>query len=268
MRHSRSWLAALTTALLAAVCLAAPDPPPPTPASSGTPALDARGLFDKAVVALGGKAKIAGVHDIRTHGSVSAKAESGEMNMSLETTMVFPDKLVQQVDGPYGRFVMIATPAGAYVLTDQGPKDLPNSMRDELLRQVTRTAFSLVQKADDPKFKLALGAAEPVGGVPTRALDVSYGDVSVRWFVDPVTGRILRSSHDSISPAGKTERVTSDFSEFKTADGLTLPYHIQVKTQDSPDQTVVLEEVKVNPGVDPKLFERPPSPTPTAKPAA
>jgi len=239
--------------LLAPVCLAASD---------------ARALFDKAIAAMGGKEKIAAVRDVRTHGSVSAQAESGEMTMSMETTMVFPDKLAQQVDGPYGRFVMIATPASAYVLTDQGPKDLPNPVRDELLRQLTRTAFYLAQKADDPKFKLVLGGEEKVGDVVTRALDISYGDASVRWFVDPATGRILRSAHDSISPAGKTVRVTSDFSDFKTADGFTLPHHIRVKTQDSPDQTVTLEEIKVNPGVDPKLFEKPPAPTPTPKPAA
>ena len=194
--------------------------------------------------------------------------------------MVFPDRLAQQVDGPYGRFTMIATPAGAYIRTDLGPKDLPNPMRDELLRQLTRTAFFLVQKSDDPKFKLAPGGEEKVGDVTTRALDVSYGGVAVRWFVDPASGRILRSSHDSISPAGKTVHIVSDFSDFKTSDGLTLPYKILVKTEAAADQTVVLEEVKVNPGVDPNLFVRPPTPaptpatkdspapTPTSKPAA
>ncbi len=213
--------------------LAAPDPTPPAPArtpapssssaapASGASEAQARALFDKAVAALGGREKIAAVREVRTHGQVTAQTDSGEMSMSMETTMVFPDRLAQQVDGPYGRFTMIATPAGAYIRTDLGPKDLPNPMRDELLRQVTRTAFFLVQKADDPQFKLALGGEEKVGDVTTRALDVSYGGVAARWFVDPATGRILRSSHDSISPAGKTVHVVSDFSDFKTSDGLT-----------------------------------------------
>ena len=86
----------------------------------------------------------------------------------------------------------------------------------------------------------------------------------MRWFVDPATGRILRSAHDSTSPAGKTVHVVSDFSDFKTVDGVTLPYKILVKTESEPDQTVVLEDVKLNPGVDPNLFVRPPAPTPTS----
>jgi hypothetical protein len=247
-------LGAMAVAAFAAVAAASPE------ASEA----QARALFDKAVAALGSKEKIAAVHDVRTRGQVSAQTDTGEMSMSMETTMVFPDRLAQQVDGPYGRFTMIATPAGAYILSDQGPKDLPNPMRDELLRQLTRTAFFLVQKADDPKFKLALGGEEKVGDVTTRALDVSYGDVAVRWFVDPATGRILRSSHDSVSPGGKSVHIVSDFSDFKTSDGLTLPYKILVKTEASPDQTVALEEIKINPGADPKLFVRPPGPTPTA----
>ena len=261
------------------VVAAVPDPAP-TPArtsSSPAPAVQTRGseasaraLFEKVVTALGGREKIAAVKDVRTHSQVTAQAASGEMAISMETTMVFPDHLAQQVDGPYGRFVMIATPAGAYLLTDQGPKDLPNLMRDELLRQVTRTAYFLVQKSDDPKFRVALGGEEKVGDAATRALDVSYGEDAVRWFVAPATGRILRSSHDSISQTGKTVRVVSDFSDFKTADGLTLPYRIVVKTEGEPDQTVTLDEVKINPGADPKLFEKPPVPTPTAvaKPGA
>ena len=254
-------------ALAAAGATPAPTPAPkppavPAPASAASQA-EARALFAKAIAALGGQEKIASVKDVRTRGQVTAQTGAGEMSLSMETSMVFPDRLLQQVDGPYGRFSMIATPASAYILTDQGPKDLPTPMRDELLRQITRTAFFLGQKSDDPTLRLALGGEEKVGDAPTRALDVSYGAISVRWFVDPATGRILRSSHDSISPAGKTVRVVSDFSDFKTADGVTLPYKILVKTEAEADQTVVLEEIKINPGIDPKIFERPPSPTPT-----
>jgi len=236
----------------------------PAAAPSAASQADARALLGKAVAALGGKEKIAAVRDVRSRGQVSAQTGSGEMSLSMETSMIFPDRLAQQVDGPYGRFAMIATPAGAYLLTDQGPKDLPTPMRDELLRQVTRTAFFLMQKADDPKFRVALGGEEKVGDVATRALDVSYGEVAVRWFVDPATGRILRSAHDSTSPAGKAVHVVSDFSDFKADDGgVTLPHRILVKTEAEPDQTVVLEEIKINPGVDPKLFVRPPPPTPS-----
>lgn len=271
MRRKR--IGRLATGLAAAALMgaAAPSPTPapaaPTPAASSPApsAAEAKALFAKVVEALGGRERIARVHDVRTHGQVSAKAPSGDMTMSMETTMVFPDRLAQQIDGPFGRFVMVATPASAYVLTDEGPRDLPNPMRDELLRQIQRTAFFLAQKADDPRLVARLAGEEKIGEVATRVLDVSYGDIAVTWFVDPVSGRILRSAHDSMSPGAKRVHVVSDFSDFKTEDGFTLPRHITVTTEGEADQSVVLEEVRVNPGADPKLFEKPPAPTPTKK---
>jgi hypothetical protein len=272
----RRRLAACAMGLVAAALYGGAESTPTAPPAATTPAASgsnsspaaARALFDKAVEALGGKANIAKVRDVRTHGQVTAKAPSGEMNMSIETTMVFPDRLAQQVDGPFGRFLMIATPSSAYVLTDDGARDLPNPIRDELLRQIQRTAYFLTQKADDPKLTLGLAGEEKVGEVTTRLLDVAYGEVAVRWFVDPATGRLLRSAHDSTSPTGKRVHVTSTFSDFKTVDGFTLPYHIEVSTEGDPDQTVALEEVKINPGVDPKLFQKPlaAKPTPATKP--
>jgi len=245
-------------------------PAAPSAAAAGTDSSPAaaRALFAKVVEALGGKANIARVRDVRTHGQVTAKGPSGEMNMSMETTMAFPDRLAQQVDGPFGRFLMIATPSSAFVVTDDGSRDLPNPIRDELLRQIQRTAYFLAQKAEDPKLTVVLAGEEKVGEVTARLLDVSYGEAAVRWSVDPASGRILRSAHDSTSPTGKRIHVVSNFSDFKTVEGFTLPYRIDVSTEGDPDQSVTLEEVKINPGVDPKLFQKPASPTPSpaAKP--
>jgi hypothetical protein len=99
---------------------------------------------------------------------------------------------------------------------------------------------------------------------------VAYGDVKVRWFVDPATGRILRSSHEASGPDGKPARIVADYSDYRTDEGISLPRRLEVTTDGSPDQTLVVEEVKINVGADPKLFERPPAPTPlpTAAPTS
>ena len=253
-----------------AALASSPAPKNPTPVATPAPsaaAPDARTLFAKAVETLGGREKIAQVKDVRTHGQVTAKTAAGEMTLSMETTMVFPDRLVQQMDGPFGRFAMITTPESSYVLTSEGSQDLPTGMRDELLRQIQRTALFLGQKADDPKLVVKAAGEEKVGEIPARILEISYGDIAVRWFVDPASGRIVRTAHESLSPAGKKVNVVSDFTDFKTTDGFTLPHHIEVVTDGSPDQSVVLDEVKINPGYDPKIFVKPPPAAPPPTPA-
>jgi hypothetical protein len=273
---SLAWLAG---GALAVAHAATPAPSPtatpthaPAPAVSRSDAApaDGKALFAKVVENLGGKEKIGKVRDVWTRGQITAKAPQGDMTMEMETTMVFPDRLAQQVDAPFGRFAMVATPSGAFIQGDQGVQDLPAPMRDELIRQVQRAAFYLAQKIDDPKLVLRVAGEETIGDVQTRILDVLHADVSVRWFVDPSTGRILRSSHDSTGLDGKAVRVVSDYSDFRTESGFPLPHRLAVATDGSPDQTFVLEEVKINAGADAKLFEKPaaPTPRPTVKPKA
>ncbi len=278
-------IATLGAVFLAAAAAARPSPTTtprasaptvaPTPAAataadrSAAPAGDARALFAKAVESLGGRERIEKIRDVRTRGQVTARTAQGEMTMEMDTTIAFPDRLSQQVDAPFGRFAMVATPGGAFLVGSQGVQDLPAPIRDELLHQVQRSAFYLAQKIGDPKLDLRLGAAEKLGDVETRILDVSYAGAAVRWFIDPATGRILRSAHDSMSPDGKTVHVLSDYSDFRAAEGFTLPHTLSVVTDGSPDQIVVLDEIHVNAGVDPKLFEKPaPAPQTTGPPGA
>jgi len=275
-RLGRLLLCLAAAAWPGAASAGSPPAPPKTPApaprtSPEASAANAEALFAKVVENLGGREKIATIRDVRTRGQVTATAPGGEeMTMGVETTMVFPDRVEQEVDSPFGRIVMVSTPAGAYVVGSEGVKDLPNAVRDDQIRQMQRTAFFLAQKVGDPKFSVRLAGDEKVGEVQARALDVSYGDVSVRWLVDPDSGRIVRSSHETATQNGKTMRVESTFSDYRPVEGFTLPHRLEVTTDGSPEQTLVLEEIKINAGVDPKLFEKPHAPTvsPTARPAS
>jgi len=255
------------TALGAAVV--GPDATPPTPIPAATArasSADAKALFARVIEGIGGKERIGKIKDVRTRGQVTAKAPNGDMTMDVMTQILFPDRLSQQVESQIGRFVMVATPQSSFLFGDQGVQDLPAGMADELLRQVRRGAFFMAQKSEDPRLELRAGGEEKVGEVQAKILDVSYGDAAVRWYVDPATGRILRSAHDAKNPAGKSMHVVTEYSDYKTEDGITLPRRLEVSTDGTPDQVLALDEIKVNVGVDPKIFERPPAPTPTPKP--
>src|SRR5215472_14904747 len=99
---------------------------------------EGRALFAKFVEALGGTAKVRSVHDLWSRGLVSAKTEQGEMTMEVQTTMLFPDKIAQQVEAPSLRMTVVATPAGAFLIGGNETKDLPPEMGEELLRQIRR----------------------------------------------------------------------------------------------------------------------------------
>ncbi len=276
MKLPRYLLAALALTALARVAAAQSPTPAPRPAAT-PPAGDAKegkALFAKVVENMGGKQKVATVKDVQTRGELTAKTPEGDAKMDVQTALVFPDKLSQQVDSPFGRFTMVATPEGAFLLGPPGLQDLPEPMKQELLRQVHRVPLYLAQKIDDPKLSVVATGSAQVQGVEAKILEVGYGDTSVRWYVDPKTGRILRTVHTASGPDGKPLEMSSDYLDYRDESGFPIAHRLEVTTNGEKDQTLVLEECKINAGVDPVVFRKPPpmptpAPTPeTAKPPA
>ena len=278
-----AFIGALALALSAA--RAAAQAPTPGPAPARTPAVAAsapaaparaaekktepspaaikegRALLARFVAGLGGAEKVRSVHDVWTRGLVTAKTDQGDMSMDVQTTMLFPDRMSQQVDGPFGRMTMIATPGGAFIVGSSSVQDLPTPMGDELLRQVRRVPLLVAQRADDPRLLVAAAGTEKIGDVDALILDVTNDGASVRWFLNPTNLRILRSSYTSNGVQGSAA-VVSDYSDYRVVDGFPVAFHLEVSTNGKTDQVLALEECKINPGADAKLFEKPVFPTP------
>jgi zinc protease len=279
VKSVKSLLLGLALALTVPVTVAAnpvPDPTPTpaaaVPAAAATPSAsdlaEGRKIFAGLVAAYGGRAKLLAVRDLQTRGEVTAKTPQGDMSMDVQTAIIFPDRISQQVDAPFGRVAMVATPDEAFLSGPSGNQGLPAPIRDEMLKQIRRTPLYLLQKEDDPKLALAAAGTEKIGDVDSRILDISYGDMSVRWFVDAASGRILRAEHTATAPGGSRVRVVADYSDFRTVDGFPIPFHLDATTNGEKDQSLALEEYRINSGVSPALFEKPPTPAPTITPTA
>ena len=275
MKPSRRHLAVLALALVARFAAAQSATPVPKPATSPAPpagdAKEGKALFAKVVEGFGGKQKVDTVKNVQTRGELTAKTPEGDAKMDVQTALVFPDKLSQQVDSPFGRFTMVATPEGAFLVGPPGSQDLPDGMKQELLKQVRRVPLFLAQKGDDPKLSVVATGSAQVQGVETKILEIRYDDLSVRWFVDPKTGRILRTVHMATGPDGKPLEMSSDYLDYREESGFPIAHRLEVTTNGEKDQTLVLEECKINAGVDPVLFRKPPpmpTPAPTPETAA
>ncbi len=261
---------AIATAATAAAQTSAPAAAV-TPAPKATPTpedlREGRALLEKVVVWLGGETKVRAVKDVQTRGQLTAKTPEGDATMEVQSAMVFPDHLFQQIDSPYGRIAMVVTPTEAFLFGPNGSQDLPPVVRGELLKQIQRIPLHLAQKAGDPKLEAAAAGREKIGDVEAAILDLHYGDVNVRWFLDPATGKILRTEHTTTTPDGKPAHMVSDYSDYKPVDGFPIAHRLDVSTNGEKDQTLVMEECKLNAGVDPKIFQRPvPVPTPSPAP--
>ena len=60
----------------------------------------------------------------------------------------------------------------------------------------------------------------------------------------------------------------SDYSDFHIVDGYSIPFQLEVNSGGKKDQTLKIEECKINAGIDPKYFEKPAPPTQGSRNAA
>ncbi len=114
-----------------------------------------------------------------------------------------------------------------------------------------------------PDEEIAIGTAH--GSLPARRaplrrdahiLEIDADGSSLSWYVDPATGHVLRASYQSMGMAGP-EEIVQDFSEWKTVDGLTMPFRSTMQINGQEGGWTQAGEVQLNPEVDPKLFEKP-----------
>ncbi|MGH9398968.1 MAG: M16 family metallopeptidase [Thermoanaerobaculia bacterium] len=225
------------------------------PASAGDTEAG-RSLFAKVVEGLGGAQKVAAARDVQVKGQTTVKTPQGEMALGFTSLTVFPDKVHQEIRAPFGQITTVLTPQAAFMASPMGNQDLPASAREEQARDLARLPLVLAQRAADPKLTVAAAGKEKVGEVEAAVLDVSFGDAAVRWFVDPASGRILRSAHTATGQQGPARRVT-DYSDYRSVEGLFFAFKQESTVNGEKAQSMTVEEVKVNSNPDPKIFEKP-----------
>jgi hypothetical protein len=137
-----------------------------------------------------------------------------------------------------------------------GSQDLPGAQKEDGLKELKRHPIFVAQHADDPKFIFSAGGTEKIGDVDAQILDINADGAQVRWYVDPQTGHILRTSAQTTGMGGPAEQVV-DYSEWKEVEGMNLPFKLKIKQGGNDAGTEDIQDLQINPAVDPKLFEKP-----------
>jgi hypothetical protein len=133
---------------------------------------------------------------------------------------------------------------------------MPPAQKDEMLSQIHHDLIYVAQHVDDPKLTFTAAGTEKIGDVDAAIVDIQGSIPWLRWYVDPKTGQILREKYKGMGQAGPFDGETN-LSDWRTADGLTLPYMHKNKQNGQETSVVEYKKIELNPTVDPKLFDKP-----------
>jgi zinc protease len=233
--------------------------PPMNAGKAAQPAVsnpEGKALIAKVVEGLGGAEKVKSIKSVRGEAKLKFKTPQGDMEISGVETIVYPDHVYQQMTTPRGEMTMAASPAGAFMASAMGARDLPESQKDDMLSRIKRDLIYVAQHADDSNLIFSAAGTEKIGDVEARLLDVSAGGVSVRWSVDPTTGHVLRARWQENGPEGPGE-IVADYSDWRTDDGVTQPYQETQSRNGEVALTADMVKFEINPALDMKIFEKP-----------
>ena len=237
-------------------------PPPPgakeeESAKPTTSNEEGKALAAKVVAALGGEAKLATVKAVKAKLTLTQKTPQGEFPMQMETVIVYPDHLHAEMQTPGGAMNIVVTPDAAFMsMPGQGMRDFPASQKAETLEQIKRDPIFIASHWKDPNVFFNADGTEKVGEVEARIVDVNAAGAAIRWFVDPQSGHILKETYRTLSQGGPVQGET-DFDNWKSISGLTLPLVRHNKQNGQDSSTSEFTALELNPMVDPKLFEKP-----------
>jgi len=215
--------------------------------SSGVdPRAEGKTAVARLAEAMGGAAKVASVKTLRQHLTMSQ--ENAEMVIDQST--IYPDKQVQKISFPSGVIWQVVSPEASFI---SGPKveDLTPGQRDAVDAQLKRDFLNVLQHADDPKYTFTATGKEKLGDTEATVVDVNADGLAVRWWIGP-DGTLLQEEH---TEAGA--RYTTKYAKWDNFEGLKYPTKMEMLANGAKQASEVLNDMKLNPEIDPSIFQRP-----------
>jgi zinc protease len=221
------------------------------PSAASNP--EGKALAAKVVAAMGGSPK---VQSIKTMHVNISESDSGSPPSPVDVYVAFPDSMHVEMQIPQGILTIVASPNAAFMsVPGMGSRTMPPAQKTEMLSQLHHDLVYVAQHVDDPTFTFTAAGTEKIGDVDAAILDIGGAIPWVRWYIDPKSGYILREKYKGMGQTGPFDGET-ELSDWKTADGLTMPRIHQNKQNGEQTSTAEFKKIELNPQLDPKLFEK------------
>ncbi|HSP34924.1 MAG TPA: hypothetical protein VLU46_11460, partial [Thermoanaerobaculia bacterium] len=218
---------------------------------------EAMALVQKVQNFVGGKAKIDAVKTMHSVISSTRQTPQGAMNIEIDSTVVYPDRQRAVMKMPMGEMTMVVTPEASFMtVPGMGTREVPSSQREGVQRESRQEMLTVLKNPE--KYTFAITGTEKIGNVNAQILEVTSEGDTVKWSVDPATGKVLRRVSRGRGPMAQGDQVT-DFTAWGTFGGLQLPTAFTITSNGQQVGSGEVKTIEVNPTVDPKVFEKPAS---------
>jgi predicted Zn-dependent peptidase len=211
-------------------------------------------LMTRAAVALGIDAleELSGIY---YKGTTVMSLGGREMTVSIESTLALPDRMHLVQTLPFGSMTMVVNGESAWMSTPRGIQDMPADQISSARQSMDTDLVMLLYNRASHQCQ-SLGPVEIDGVSHERVYITGEFDGHVILYLDSETARPLQMEKPGEKPGGGPVTERTSYTELQTVDGIEVPKSYAVTLDDEPFATGTIEVYKLNPEVDPALFER------------
>ena len=219
---------------------------------------DANALLRAVIEAKGGLAALKAVRSVTAEAETTFQLDQGAVPSTTTTYVLYPDKF--RVDARLGadQVVQIYNGGRAWQKDPAGVREAPPAMRLEFEASVRRDTIPLLIGAAEGRFIAKMRRQEKArDGRMLRALEISGIDLRpVTLFIDE-QNLIAGQSFANPGPDGRPVVNEEVFSDYRTVDGVKVPFEAQLLQNGRAILKRTLKQVVFNGPVAESLFARP-----------
>jgi hypothetical protein len=183
----------------------------PAPTTHAEPVQqDCSQTLDKALGAIGTPENIGAIHSVRLIGTSVFSRPSGSATSQVERVNEYPDRIyisIQPRQGIGG--IAVVTPEFNYLASGKMTTAIPASTLQDIVSTLKLGLIYIAQHRE--QYTCVLEGTEQIGNVSTAKLKIKGEGVEGELNVDPVTGRLFRTTYPRI-PSG---RAATDYSDWR-----------------------------------------------------
>lgn len=232
------------------------------PGAGQTQAADpaAAALLAKIMEAAGGEAGVKSLRAWRYQAAQTHRDSTGEHLYQGDVLLLLPDRLHVEIRTAQGTVTAVYSPAEAHWSSGSQAGDFPAHEHQSMLQDLRTNLANVLQHASEPGYSFRILGSEMVSGVSASILEVSVPGAQARWYVDPASGQVLKTSQFVAAETGSAER-TREYSDWRWLEGVAVPFRHRYAQKGSGagfEGSIEVRSIQLNPPADPRLFTRSP----------
>ena len=190
----------------------------------------------------------------------------GPLAITVKWQVQYPDKVHSEIGTPMGQMVQVTDGKSAWIQSPQGTAEVPASVVGEFERGILLFGgWGLYQQALAGNVQAQYVGQEDMDGKKADAVNWMASFGTIKLYFDSATHLLIAAKFQSMSMQGAEDN-DEHWSDFRAVEGLQFPYQSVLNRSGQKFTDSTVQEIHLNPALEPSLFSKPGSAEPPKQP--